>query len=58
MGARFTGYFLLAMVVPVSFGFAQQDPADDSLRIYAVNILSRRRVGAHRRSCGRFCCSD
>jgi len=39
MTIRFAFYVLLAMSVSVSLGFAQEDPADDSLRLYAVNII-------------------
>src|SRR5262249_23997100 len=39
MALRFLILFLAAMAVLVPAGFAQEEPADDSLRIYAVNII-------------------
>src|SRR6516225_12496450 len=39
MAARFAMWFLLAMAVSVPSGFAQEEPTDASLRIYAVNII-------------------
>jgi hypothetical protein len=36
---RFAFYGLLVMSVSVSPGFAQEDTTDDSLRVYAVNII-------------------
>jgi hypothetical protein len=39
MVVRFSVCFLMTMMASVSLGLAQEDPADDSLRIYAVNII-------------------
>ncbi len=39
MAVRFAIWFLVAMMVLVPLGFAQEEPTDGSLRIYAVNII-------------------
>jgi S1-C subfamily serine protease len=39
MTIRFTIWFLAAMMVSLPPGFAQDEPTDESLRIYAVNII-------------------
>jgi len=39
MATRFAIWFLLAMVASVRFGIAQEEPTDQSLRVYGVNII-------------------
>jgi S1-C subfamily serine protease len=39
MGVRFAFCLLLMVMAWVPLGFAQEEPTDDSLRIYAVNII-------------------
>jgi len=39
MAVRFAIWFFFATAVSVPQGFAQEEPSDDSLRIYAVNII-------------------
>jgi len=39
MAVRFAVWLLVVMTVSVPLGFAQEEPTDGSLRIYAVNII-------------------